>query len=143
MVFPMFLAFLIFDPNWPFCKGYSLCIGDSFGRLADFQNRLISGILGVFSNGSLHRTTLMFFKNGFSHGLAFLIFDPNWPFCNILHFLEWFLHMFLAFLLLDPKWPFCKGYSLCIGYRRFFERFLAQNNSNVLVEWFFAWFWPF
>ena len=27
MGFCMFLAFLIFDSNWPFCKGYSLCMG--------------------------------------------------------------------------------------------------------------------
>ena len=25
----------------------------------------------------------------------------------------------------------------------FFERFFAQNNYNVLVEWFFAYFWNF
>ena len=62
--------------------------------------------------------------------------------------------MFLAFLILDPNWPFCKGYSLCkmadfqnrlisriFGF--FFERFFAQNNSNVLVESFFACFWHF
>ena len=33
-------------------KVYSLC------KMADFQNRLISGIFGVFSIGFLHRTTL-------------------------------------------------------------------------------------
>ena len=35
---------LIFDPTWLFCKGYSLCV------MADFQNRLISRMLGVFSS---------------------------------------------------------------------------------------------
>ena len=29
IVFRMFLAFLVFDPNWPFWKGYSLCMGHS------------------------------------------------------------------------------------------------------------------
>ena len=42
IVFCLFLAFLNFDPNWPFCKFYSLC------RMADFQNCLISLIFGVF-----------------------------------------------------------------------------------------------
>ena len=55
----------------------------------------------------------------------------------------------------------CVGYSLCMGYslclRRpifktvsfleylvfFFNRFFAQNKSNVSVEWFFACFWHF
>ena len=76
MVFGMFLAFLIFDPNWPFCKGYSLCMGYSLCKMADFQNRLISLIFGVFSNGFLHRKTLMFFWNGFWH--VFGIFESNW-----------------------------------------------------------------
>ena len=38
--------------------GYSL-------HMADFQNRLISPIIGVFSSGFLRRTTLMFLYNGF------------------------------------------------------------------------------
>ena len=67
MVFCMVLAFLICDPNTPFCKGYSLCIGYSLGKTAHFQNRLISRILGVFSIGFLRRTALMFLNNDFSH----------------------------------------------------------------------------
>ena len=43
---------LIFDINWWFCMGYSLCI------MADFRNALIFGIFGVFSIYFLHRTTL-------------------------------------------------------------------------------------
>ena len=35
--------------------------------MAGFQNRLISRIFGVFSNGFLHKTTLMFLNNGFWH----------------------------------------------------------------------------
>ena len=42
MVLEMFLAFLIFDINLPFCKGYS------FWKMADFQYCLISRIFGAF-----------------------------------------------------------------------------------------------
>ena len=34
--------------------------------MADFQNRLISRLFGVFSSGFLHRTTLMFLLYSFS-----------------------------------------------------------------------------
>ena len=53
MVFGKFLAFY-FYPNPAFCKAYSPC------KMADFKNRLISPIFGVFSSGFLHTTTLMF-----------------------------------------------------------------------------------
>ena len=48
IVFRMFLGFLIFDPNWPLCKGYSLCLCYSLCKVVDFQNCLISRIFGVF-----------------------------------------------------------------------------------------------
>ena len=62
--------------------------------------------------------------------------------------------MFLAFLVFDLNWPFCKGYSLCkmVDFQKFshflniwcfFKPFLAQTNSNVLAELFFACFWHF
>ena len=35
--------------------------------MADFQNRVISRIFGVFFNGFLHKTNLMFLCNGFWH----------------------------------------------------------------------------
>ena len=35
--FSQFFIFLIFDPNWPFCKDYSLCIGYSLCKTADFK----------------------------------------------------------------------------------------------------------
>ena len=41
--------------------------------MADFQNGLICRIFGVFSNGFLHKTTLMVL----AMSSAFLIFDPN------------------------------------------------------------------
>ena len=81
----MFLAFLIFDPNWPFCKGYSLCIVAIF---ANFQNGLIFRILAVFWSRFFYNTTVMCFYGRFLH--AFRNFN------------------------LDPNWPLCKGYSLCI-----------------------------
>ena len=59
--FCMFFWIWIFDPNWLFCKGYSLCM------MADFQNRLISRIFGVFSSGLLQKTTLTWLKNLLSH----------------------------------------------------------------------------
>ena len=66
--------------------------------------------------------------------------------------------MFFSFLICDPKSLFCNGCRLCMGYSLckmadfqfslislicgvFFEPFFAQNNFNVLVEWFFASFW--
>ena len=59
----MFFAYLIFNPNCPFCMGYSLCIVAIFGH---FQNALIFRILAVFSSRFLHRTTLMCLYKRFS-----------------------------------------------------------------------------
>ena len=39
--FCKFFGILNVVPNRPFCKGYSLC------KIADFKNRLISGIFGI------------------------------------------------------------------------------------------------
>ena len=63
----MFLASLICEPNWPFCKANSLYMGYSLGKMADFQKRLISPIFGVFSSGFLRRTTLMWLNIRFLH----------------------------------------------------------------------------
>ena len=54
VVFRVFFAFLIFEPNWPLCKGHSLV-----AIFANSQNALISRILPDFSSHFLHRTTLM------------------------------------------------------------------------------------
>ena len=140
----MFLVFFIFDPNRPFCKGYSLCMGYSLCKMADFQNCLISRIFSVFSSG--------FFAQN-NH--------------NVLEKL--FSFMFLAFSIFDPNWPFCKCYSLCMGcslykmsdfqnclisriFSVFSSGFFAQNNHNVLEKLFSFMFlafsifdpnWPF
>ena len=71
IAFRMFLAFLICQPNWPFCKAYSLYMGYNLGKMPDFQKRLISSIFGVFSGGFLHRTTLMWLNNRFSYVFSF------------------------------------------------------------------------
>ena len=51
--FCMFFLHYNFSPKLTICKGYSLCM------MAYFQNRLISGLFGVFLSGVLHRTTLI------------------------------------------------------------------------------------
>ena len=68
--------------------------------------------------------------------------------------------IFLAFLIFGLNSPFSKGYSLCMCYglckitdfpklchfsniSYFFEWFFAQNNSDNLLQWFFACFWHF
>ena len=44
-VFRMFFSISIFDPNWPFCKGYSPCI---IAHFSDFKTQVILPTLGVF-----------------------------------------------------------------------------------------------
>ena len=67
----------LLDVMWPWTSQWmggknasyitnSLCMGYSLCKMADFQNRLISGLFGVFSRGFLHRTTLMFLQYSFS-----------------------------------------------------------------------------
>jgi len=43
----MFCGILIFDPKRPFCKGYSLCV------IGNFQNRLVSGVVGFVVDRSV------------------------------------------------------------------------------------------
>ena len=54
----MFFTLLMFDPNCPFCEGYSLCMVAIF---ANFQNRLIFRITSVFLNRFFYTTTVMCF----------------------------------------------------------------------------------
>ena len=86
IVFRTFLAFLIFDPNWSFCKGYSLCVVANFGH---FQNALIFPILGVFWQR-------FFWTRQLQCGSRIVS------------------RTFWTFFIFDPNWPFCKGYSLCV-----------------------------
>ena len=111
MVFRMFFAFLLFDPNWPFCKGYSLCMGYSLCKMADFQNCLVSVILGVFR--------------------AVFCTEQLCCCCRMV------FRMFLAFLIFDPNWPFCKGYSLCMGY----SLCKMADFQNYLISPIFCVFW--
>ena len=87
--FTPFSAFFIFDHNWTFCKGYSLCVVANFGH---FHNANIFRILGVFGGGFLHTTTLKWSYNHFLHLSGIWNFDPDWPslFSNIRCFLERF-----------------------------------------------------
>ena len=117
----VFLNF-IFDEKWPFCQGYSLC------TMADFENRLISRIFGFFSSGFMHRTTLMWLKNRFSHAFLNVNF---WPKLIILPRLE---------PLFDGR--FSKS-SHFWNIWCFLKRFFPQNNCNVIKESFFAHFSEF
>ena len=135
----MFLAILIFDPNWPICKGYSLC------KMADFQNRLISRIFGFcFQRFFAQNNSSLLVQPFCACFLAILIFDPNWPICKgyslckmadfqnrvicrtfgvCFHFffaqkkcsvlVQPCCPCFLAMLIFYPNWAFCKGYTLC------------------------------
>ena len=51
------------DPNWPFCKDYSLCIGAIFRTLYSLIFRILAG----FSSCSLHRPAPMCLLSRFSH----------------------------------------------------------------------------
>ena len=53
---------------------YSPCKGYSLWKMADFQHRLISGIIGVFSSGFWQRITPMWIQNRFWHVLRNLNF---------------------------------------------------------------------
>ena len=105
----MLFWMLIFDPNWSFCKG----------TMTDFQNRLICGIFGVFSSGFLHRTTLMWLKNHFSH--------------DFLNFNFWSKtdHFAKAKPLHDGRFWKSSHYS---NIWHFLKRLFAQNNCNVIKE---------
>ena len=82
IIFRSFLAFLISDPNLPFCKGSSLC---GVANFCHFKNALIFRILGAFWSGFFaHKNTVRWSYNRliFRTILAFSIFDSYWPLCN-------------------------------------------------------------
>ena len=128
MVFRLFLAFLIFDPKWPFCKGYTLW------KMADFQNGLISRIFGVFFE--------RFFAQNNSNVLLEWFFACFWNFEFLTQNEHFAKAMVLAWAIAFARWPIFKIVSF-LEYLCFFERFFVQNNSNVLLKWFFACFWNF
>ena len=123
IVFRTFWAFLIFDPNWPCCKDYSLCVVANFDH---FQNAPIFRILDVFWSGFLHTTTLMLSYNRFSHLLSIFNFWPKLTILQRLYSLR--AGQFLPFLK-------CSHFS---NIRCFLERFFAHNNSKVVEQSFFA-----
>ena len=174
----MFFLILNFDPYWLFCKVYSLCM------MADFQNRLISRIFGVFSSGFFYTTTLIWLKNNLSYFFWILIFHPNWLFhqgyslCMMADFenrlistifgvlssgfmhrttLIWlknrFSHVFLNFnfwtklTILQRLLPLHDGwFSKSSHFSNIWcslKRFSAHNNSKKIKKSFFACFFQF
>ena len=61
------------NPNCPICMGYRLC------KMVDFRNGLIFWIFGVVFSVFLHKITLFFLQNHFSHVFAKKR-HPNCPF---------------------------------------------------------------
>ena len=58
--------------------------------MADFQNRLIFGIFAFFLSGFLHRTTLMWLKNRFTHVfLEFKFLTQTDYFAKAIAFARW------------------------------------------------------
>ena len=104
-----FLAFLIFDPYWQSLT--CLRLGYSLYKMADFQNCLISGILGVF--GGVFCT------------------EQLQRSCRIV------FGMFLAFLIFDQNWSCCKGYRLCMDY----SLCKMADFQNGLISRIFRVFW--
>ena len=104
--FACFFWILIFDPNWPFCKAYSLC------AMADFQNRLISRIFGVFSSGFSHRTSLIWLNNRFFACFSefefltqtdhFVKAFARWPIFKTVSFLEYLVFSQAVFCTEQP-----------------------------------------
>ena len=118
IVFRMFFLISIFDVKWPFSQGYGLW------TMANVQNRLTSRIFGVFSSGSLHKTTLMWLKNRFLH--VFLNFN--------------FLPKLTTLPVQDDRFSKSSHFS---NIWCFLKRLYAQNNSNVKKESFFTGFSEF
>ena len=99
--------------------------------MADFQNRLISRIFGVFSSGLLQKTTLTWLKNLLSHVFLNVNF---WPKLTILQRLQ---------PLHDGQFSKSSHFSKIWC---FLNRFFAQNKSNMIKESFFRmffWIWIF
>ena len=126
VVFHIFLAILISDPNWPFCKG-SPCIGSVFSH---FHYCLISRILNVFSSRFLHTTTVLSLKSRFSH----IFGDFNfWPKLTILQRLQPFHSGHFCQFLLSSHFSNIKCFfepvfyiqQLCYVWRVVFHIFLA------------------
>ena len=154
----MFQAILFFDPKWLFCMGDSLCLLAICGH---FQNALIFRILAAFGAVFCIEQLECVCRNVFRMFLAYLIFNPNYPFCMgyslcLLaicgHFQNALIFRILAvfrtvFCIEQLKcvcrnvfcmplhcghfWPFSK----CSHFSNiscFFEPFFSYNNLNVL-----------
>ena len=125
--------------------------------MADFENRLISRIFGVFSGGFCAQNNFNGFVEWFfvcfwhfyflTHtdhfakaiALAWAITFARWSIFKIVLFLEYLVFLRAVFLHRTASMYLYHGLNIWC----FFERFFAHNSLNVFVEWFFACFWDF
>ena len=131
-LFIIFLAFLIFDPKWGFCKGYSLCLVAIFGN---FQNGLIFRILAVFSNRFLHRRTAMCYRMVFRmFFFSFLAFEPKLGFCKSYSFyLVAIFGNFQNGLIFRKFWKHAR-----ITFRYRDKRFILEIESLFSYVWCYS-----
>ena len=120
--FPYLFSVINFWQNWPFCMGYSPCIGANFGP---YENALVFRILCVFWSCFLYKKAPFWSFNRFWHLLAVFNF---WPRLTILYGLK-SMHRGQF----RPFWK-CSRLSntMC-----FLERFFGHNISNVIAELLF------
>ena len=127
-----YFAFLIFDPKWRFCKGYSVWLVAIF---CYFQISLIFRIVGFFWSRFSHRTTAMCCRTFLACYFAFLIFDPKWRFCK--GYSVWLVAIFGHFenALIFRIFAFFSS--------RFLHRTTAMCCRNVFSMFFCIFnFWP-
>ena len=114
MGFRIFVRFLTFDPNWPFCKGYSLCMGYSLAWLKPYFLNSWCLFQQFFAQNNFNVLVQRFSKS--SHFFnSWCLFQRFFAQSNFNVFVESFFTCFLKFINFDLNWPFCKGYSLCMG----------------------------
>ena len=124
MVFRMFLAFLIFDLNWPFCKGYSLCMGYSLFKMADFQTCLISPIFGFFFEP--------FFAQNNSTALVEWFFACLWNFQFLIQTDHFAKALAFAWAIAFVRWPIFKLVSF-LQYLVFFRAVFLHRTTLLLL----------
>ena len=113
MVFRMFFAFLIFDPNWPFCKGYSLC------EMADFHFNSFQWFFACFWH-FLFLTQIDNFAKGiiFASAIAF----ARWPIFKIVSFLQ-YLVFFRAVFCTEQLYCSCRMvFCMFLAYFNFWSK---------------------
>ena len=91
------------DPEWGFCKGYSLC------KMADFETTLIYPKFSVLSSGFCTQHRQMGCRKDFDTFFGISIFDPKRGFSKAIAFAWWPISKMLSFLkyLLFSQAVFC------------------------------------